>query len=624
MSMCRPPPLRRKFRTSGHGAYRRDMRVGPRTRAGIVVLASGLMLGLACGGEPEVTVVTAVGDEADPQRQIADAKRVAQTLGEPDPTLASTAAQADATFVPHPPQTKAEFEAVVKLIRSGPLDELEGAARNLAAADPAIWPQVKQAMLADRKDGKSQYRRLLAVIGGDVPNRYGHFDLHWKQAHGYKVKLSEDWFEDLVSLPRGKVSSAMRPIYRDCVLEAALLRAAASIGVEDEQKTPEVVDALLDAAYVHKGTFRDEVGRAVQRVGDPAIPQLLRRMVPPEEFEDDEESIPYRQAEYAEYNLDRMDRLAPGRAIAAVRDAPDLLADTLSAYGIAKLGEAPPHLLEYFDDPDPNIQAAARASFLAYVTGPPPKARRKKLRTLGGGTTRRSTLSYRSLALLAIRARLEAEAPDLLEEECRTVRENGSTDTHCVQQPQRLTRAYIELLDDKATAAQQATLAAALTTPDPDHGMSLLDSLLVQRADLGEPERVLPIVERAIDAARDDGNDARAAQLLRKGALLAANDSQRASRWRAEALLRESRVEGVSSRGRSMLLATAASIPLPEHGDAQLATEIEQARQEAIERGDSDEEPGGIWPALAIMLGALASLWMLGAPVRKRLYPEQG
>src|SRR5690606_24621572 len=311
----------------------------------------------------------------------------------------------------HPPTDARQLQQLVEALRHAPLDEIGGPARRLAAAGPAVWPEIRAALLAERRAPRGDYRSLLDAIGGDVPNRYGHFARAWKKAHGYAVKLSEDWFEDLLLLPPGRISSGLRGVYRDCVLQTALLRAAAVVGREDPALTGEVVAALLDVAYAHGGLFRDEVGRAIVALGDEAVPHLLVESL--EADADDREDEAALRAAYARLQLDKMDRLHPQRATAAVRDDPRRLSLVLHAYATVRPGEAAAVLLDFADVGDPVVRRAARAAFTAYVEGPPPQAERRTIRLLGGGTsTARAHLTHRQRAALAIRERMQAEVPE--------------------------------------------------------------------------------------------------------------------------------------------------------------------------------------------------------------------
>lgn len=604
----------------------------------------------ACGGPPQVEVLTRAGPpppEAEALTAALDtwrARLAALTERHLDAALAdlpdddarpaprrrppraaapapAEAAPEDRTEAPGParqlpagpPRAADELAALVAAVREAPLSDLGPAARALADADPALWPELRELLLAPRKARKADYKALLGLVGGDVPNRYGHFELAWKRAHGHAVRLSEDWFEDLLALPSGQVSKALRPIYRDCVLQSALLRAAAAIG-QRPGRTADVVDALLEAAYAHEGTFRDEVGRAIRRLGDPAIPTLLRRSVRPrlpadeKEAQEIRDSVAYRQAEYAMIQVDRMDRAHPRKAIEAVRDDPRRLADLFAAYGAVRLDEAAAPLLDHADAPLPRVRSAAREAFLAYVTGPAPRPERKLLRLLGGGTSEGpARLTYRDMARIAIRERLADLHPDLVEPECRLVRKDGTIDRDCERQPERLTRAYFARLDEDRRAHEQAQISAALAVDDRDVSVAMLDALLADDPDLVARAELVPTYETAAAEALAAGDPARAARLLRKSAaLLAAADPARAQALRVRALLHEAELAR-TPEGRDMLRATAERLA-PGDPAVQRA-----AGGGAGRPGDAVDLPRRAGTVAAAAAGLLAALLALGS-----------
>lgn len=549
-------------------------------------LPTVLLLGavISCSGPPaEVVIDTRVGEQraaSDLERlrttatalaevgvqwwELRDQRRVA-AANEPsapsDPSVPAAVAPVY-DYVPEPPLEPAAFAAQIAALREGPIDEVGMITRNLAEAGPALWPNIAQLLLAEREHPKRAYTQVLAVIGGDVPNRYGHFDLHWKAAHGYEVKLSHDWFEDLLGVAPGRVMSALRPVYRETLLTVALLRASSNIARAEPHRVGEIVTVLLDAAYVHDGTFRDEIGRAIDAIGDDAIPHLLRESVPPDGAEDG--SIPERRAAYATHCLDRMDRLHPGRALEAVSDNRMLLADVLHAYALVREGEAAPLILAWVDADAPGVRQAARAAFEAYVVGPTPQVRQKSIRLFNGQTsTQRAALSYREHARLAIRSQLAKSAPQLLEPEpeCQLWLPGGVVEPHCEGQPERLFRAYIELLDERRSARRDALVAEALASDDAVAGAALLDTLLTDSTDPIEPDLIAPFYAEVSTLLEADGETARAAALLRKSAMLLADaDPVRAQELTVDALLLEAQQDGIDDRGRQMLLATAATI----------------------------------------------------------------
>lgn len=596
---------------------------------------------VACNGPPEEVVIeTRVGDpqlQAEPQVHDVDdvvaRLRLYASVGDRwwtehrarsdaarEAVLAASSpdAHAHANGPPaavEPPTGADTLRDQIESIREADLDEVGAAVRNLAEADPALWPEVRAALLDPRERPKREYIQVLSVIGGDVPNRYGHFALHWKKAHGYDVRLSEDWYEDLLALEPARISKLLRPVYRDLLLTCALLEAASKAARERPEITDDVVAALLDAAYMHEGTFRDEVGRAIDAIGDPAVPHLMRESIPPEDEPDD--SVPAKRAEYAIYCLDRMDRLHPRRAFEAVAGDRRLLADVLAAAGEVKDGEAAPLLLDYVDDNQPGIREAARDSFEAFVVGPLPKTRRKSIRLLNGATTTtRAELSYREHARLAIRARLEAEAPELLEEPCRLIHEGGIVDADCEGQPERLYRAYIASLDEARTARRDALIGRALSTDDHLAGAAMLDTLLTNGDAIGSqgPDLLAPYyAEVAAEVADDD--PARAAQLLRKSALLLTSaDPQRARELTIDALVLESTVEGLDRDGREMLLATAHELD-PDEPNVQAALgRLESERERAS---------GALARQLGLYLLGLFAVLALLAALGTRLHRER-
>lgn len=546
------------------GRLHRPFRTRRRTALAAWV-AAGVILGPGCA-EPQVQLTVEVGDPASPgsgdDRRIRDLGKALR-----DGLVERLTAQAPAGDVEvptgsprtsiDPPKTAPELERAVAQLRRASHVEIEAPARRIAQAGPGAWAAIAAALIAERKAPKGDYRSVLAIIGGDVPNRYGHFALHWKRAHGYDVQLSEDWFEDLLAVRAGFVSASLRPVYRDCVLTAALLRAAASIGDGARaDRAAEVVQTLLDTAYIHAGTFRDEVGRAIQTMGDAAVPTLVRVGGYLPKNARDEETPRAKRAAYARYQLDAMDRLHPERAIAAVRGDPRRLVELLDAYGEARTPEAAGALLDLVDDRAPAVRTAARRAFTAYVTGPAPRAVTRSVRLLGGATSRaRAFLSYRARAALAVEERLTSQWPEFVEEPCETRREDGTTDTECEARPARHTQVLFERLDHRRQARQITALAKALELPDSAARLDALDTLLAEDPSVG---RAPAMVAAFVDGARHaeaDGDHGTAARLYRKAAALRdADDPVQARALRTRAVHQEASLPGLSVHGRAMLL----------------------------------------------------------------------
>jgi hypothetical protein len=519
-----------------------------------------------------------------------------------------------ANSITRPPQTPEELDELLAQLRKGPIDEVALPAHNLLKTHPSAWPQLRELLLGPREGSKKEFTNIVRLFGGDVPNRYGHFALHWKKNHGYAVKVSEDWFKDLLSLPLGKVSHMLHPVYRDALLVVAGLHGAAHIARSEPALAGEVVETLLDAAYMHRGTFRDEVGRAMVSVGEDAVPHLVLASVLPKGGRDDDPA--HMRARYASYNLDQMDRLAPGRALAAASAEPRRLVALLDAYGVAKVGDAAGPILSVVNDPSPGVRAAAREALLAYVTGPPPRMKTRSVRRLGGKSVRRQAyLSYRALAANAIWSTLESEAPELLEEPCDTRREDGSYDQRCIDQPARLVQAWFKRLDTQREKAERLDLTEALAAAnvEPVASADTLSLMLRDGSVQLDTERRSEVVEVMLRAAAEAGDPTLEAGKLRSAAkLIEADEPDRARGLRAKALRVEAGAEGLPQQGKSMLLAQA----------EQLAPSVAAAPSDSdLEATNEDEPKAAVHTKLLFgvlnLMAAFGCLAWLGARRRR-------
>lgn len=584
-------------------------------RQGVLLLA----LGLGCeASTPEVEIRTFVGESyarKDPEL-LRERTLQVLTIAVDEYLGATKVAKPSGPMVSktvHPPRTKAEYDDLITALRRGPLDELEGPARRLAQAEVALWPQIREDLLRTRKAPKGDYRSLLAAIGGDLPNKYGYFKLAWRKAHGYNVKLSHDWFEDLLVLPRSKVSPALLKVYRDCIVQTALMRAASGIGSHTEYANSSV-QTLLDVAYIHQGTFRDEATRAVVAIGDEAVPHLIVAAVPPSTRKRDRDKPEVKRARFAAHNLDKMDRLHPARATDAVRTTPGLLGLTLTAFGTAKVGEAAAVLLRYVDDGSPGVRQSARQAFLEYVTGQAPRVASRKVRLIGGGTgTALAYLTFRERARVAIRDRISEQAPDLLEPECTVMREDGKgVDKTCERQPARLAAAYFAWLDTERERTQNARIDAALASGDPELASGQLNRLLAENPELAGRDRLADFFASRGEAFLIAGEPAKAAATLRKAAMLwRVQDPKRAQRLHAQALKVEASLPGLPAAGREMLTARALELD-PSFEPPKLEPASPDVVGKAVDRL---RVAGGMGLVCVVLL----AFGLAGSPLRRRL-----
>lgn len=187
----------------------------------------------------------------------------------------------------------------------------------------------------------------------------------------------------------------LRAVRTELLLRVALLRAIASAG---KQGNRDAVYQVFQFAFVRDGLFRDEVGRTLRGMGSYAVPGLIR-------IYNNRTRANAKMRRYASYQLDRMDRLRPSKAIAT---APDdvVRADIIHAYGEVQALDAVEAVLEQVDASSHRVRREARWAWRRYVDGPEPPAAPKRKRKLPGGKEeneeKEDYLNYREMAVLAL------------------------------------------------------------------------------------------------------------------------------------------------------------------------------------------------------------------------------
>jgi tetratricopeptide (TPR) repeat protein len=151
---------------------------------------------------------------------------------------------------------------------------------------------------------------------------------------------------------------------------------------------------MLEVAFSEEGmVYRDEIGRYLRKMHPYSIPALIRG-----QHQDEDASL----SRYARYQLERLDREEPGKAMAAAATDEQLSAEILRAYQDTKFRQAVNVVLDYVDHVSPAVRRAARDTWMSYVTGPPPPpAPKRRLQLPGGRYTDKPEplwLTYRELA----------------------------------------------------------------------------------------------------------------------------------------------------------------------------------------------------------------------------------
>jgi tetratricopeptide (TPR) repeat protein len=169
----------------------------------------------------------------------------------------------------------------------------------------------------------------------------------------------------------------------------------------------EAVDPIFKLAFEYDGVFRDECGRSIRAMDSYAVVRLIELVHQPNAGK---QSMA-KQRRYAAYQLDRMDRQRPQKAIST---APDdrVRSEIIHAYGDTRALDAVEAILGQVDSPAHRVRREARWAWLRYVSGkaPPPAPKRK--RKLPGGKEEAEEkpdyLTYREIATLALQKELAA------------------------------------------------------------------------------------------------------------------------------------------------------------------------------------------------------------------------
>src|SRR5690606_34377265 len=122
------------------------------------------------------------------------------------------------------------------------------------------------------------------------------------------------------------------------------------------------------------------------------IPALMR----------ESQSRKYDRKRYANYQLERLDRQEPGKALGAAMGDENLTIAILEVWRATRHREAVHAVWGKVNADSPRVRAKAREAWRAYIEGPPPKpAPKKKLQLPGGKLTKKEKplwLTYRELA----------------------------------------------------------------------------------------------------------------------------------------------------------------------------------------------------------------------------------
>lgn len=295
------------------------------------------------------------------------------------------------------------------------------AANAIAAADPDSYPLLTTRLATEVSGQTLHIQRLIHAIWAQYPNP------DYPRAPGKDPPMwfvrpepplppgtpknkrpkphdpdAVDWLPALAQLDlatepflANQPLSELKKARADMLLRVALLRAITAAGKSGNR---EAVHPLFQFAFVRDGLFRDECGRSIRSMGSFAIPGLIR-------IYNNRTRANFKMRRYASYQLDRMDRLRPTKAIST---APDdvVRADIIHAYGEVLALDAVEAILEQINARSHRVRREARWAWLRYVDGPPPPQAPKRKRKLPGGKEeseeKEDYLNYREMATLAL------------------------------------------------------------------------------------------------------------------------------------------------------------------------------------------------------------------------------
>ncbi len=264
---------------------------------------------------------------------------------------------------------------------------------DVARADSGRSVEELTEFLARKRTTTDEQRReVLGLIKAEVPDAQGRFITPKRDPNEKLPDKDLDWAAALAALP------ASTPGLDEVKADVGAIRELAATNDFAAAK------AILDFAFTDIGiVYRDECGRYLRKMSPYSVPTLIRAMHLSKRAD---------YVRYARYQLERLDREEPGKALA---NAPtdEVRIEILKAYEDTKDRASVLAVLRSVDNVSPKVREQARKTWMSFVTGPAPKpAPKRKLQLPGGKLTDEPMplwLTYRELADIELRRVYEAE-----------------------------------------------------------------------------------------------------------------------------------------------------------------------------------------------------------------------
>ena len=273
--------------------------------------------------------------------------------------------------------------AILERIVAGP----DAAARKAAIAELAeIAPRTIDAigewLARAHKSELAERRAVLTEIKASVPDKKGTFSQPPRQT-GKEQKADDelDWQAELLAIDPAMAGAG------EVIADDAAIRALAAT------RDGHAAQLIFNTAFAGETMiYRDECGRYLRKMEPASIPALTLESM----------SKDYDRKRYGTFQLERLDRQEPGKALEAALGDEALTIAILDVFRTTHHREAVHAVWKRIDADSPRVRAAARATWMDYITGPPPPpAPVAKLNLPGGKKTKKPKplwLTYRELA----------------------------------------------------------------------------------------------------------------------------------------------------------------------------------------------------------------------------------
>jgi len=287
---------------------------------------------------------------------------------------------------PKPPRTPgpedAKATALLDQIVAG--KDRDKATAELALVAPRAIDAIGEWIVRPHQTDIATRSAVLTSVKAAVPDKTGKFKdgTIEKTAKQQKADDALDWLKELAAV------DPATPGLGEVVGDVTAIRTLAGI------HEPKAAQPIFDAAFADETMiYRDECGRYLRKMEPFSIPVLTR---------ESQIGANYDRKRYGTFQIERLDRQDPNKALAAAMGNEALQIAILAVFRETRQREAVRAVWSMVNNDAPRVREAARAGWMDYITGPPPPpAPRKKLQLAGGKLTKKPKplwLTYRELA----------------------------------------------------------------------------------------------------------------------------------------------------------------------------------------------------------------------------------